>query len=88
MGSKIVQTNYAVAPGEFIAEWLEDNSISLPEMAERMDIDQNALVALISGTMDLTDSIASKLETVTRIKARIWISYETTYRADKNRLTI
>lgn len=83
---KIAQTNYAVAPGEFIAEWMEDNNIGPSEMAERMGVDKNNLVTLVAGAADLTDSLASKLETVTGIKARVWLSYESTYRADKARL--
>lgn len=86
MESKVVQTNYAVAPGEFVAEWSEDNNIGLPEMAERMGIPEESLVALLEGTTDLTDTLASKLETATGIKARIWLSYEATYRADMARL--
>lgn len=88
MGSKIARTNYAVAPGEFVAEWMEDNAISLSEMTERMDITKESLSALLAGTTDLTDSLAAKLETVTGIKARIWLSYESTYRADKVRLNV
>lgn len=83
---KVAQTNYAVAPGEFVTEWLEDNNIGPSEMAERMGIDKNSLVTLLAGGADLTDFLAVKLEIVTGIKARIWLSYEATYRADKARL--
>lgn len=88
MGSKIARTNYAVAPGEFVAEWMEDNTISLSDMSEHMDITERNLIDLIDGTAHLTDSLATKLETVTGIKARIWLSYESTYRADKVRLNV
>ena len=88
MGSKIARTNYAVAPGEFVAEWMEDNTISLSDMSERMGITEKSLIALLDGTADLTNTLAATLEKVTGIKARIWLSYETTYRADKVRLNV
>ena len=85
MVHKEVQTNYAVAPGEYVTEWLEDNHLSRAELAARMDIPEEHLADLIAGD-NLTDLLALKLETGTGIRARIWLRYEAAYRADLARL--
>lgn len=79
------ETDYAVPTGEFIEEWLEENSMSQAELGRRMDVSPKHVSKLIAGAR-LTETVAMKLELVTGIPARIWLSYEATYRADIARL--
>lgn len=79
------ETDYAVPTGEFIEEWLEENDMSQAELARRLDVSPKHVSKLIAGAR-LTETVAMKLELVTGVPARIWLSYEATYRADIARL--
>jgi HTH-type transcriptional regulator/antitoxin HigA len=79
------ETDYAVPTGEFIEEWLEENAMSQAELARRLDVSPKHVSKLIAGAR-LTEAVAMKLQLVTGTPARIWLSYEATYRADVARL--
>ncbi|OIH83515.1 hypothetical protein BLJ79_15760 [Arthrobacter sp. UCD-GKA] len=78
-------SDYAVPTGEFIEEWLEENNMSQAELARRLNVSPKHVSKLIAGAR-LTETVAMKLELVTGVPARIWLSYEATYRADIARL--
>lgn len=78
-------TDYAVPTGEYLVEWLEESQTSQAELARRMGISAKHVSKLISGS-PLSAEVATKLELVTGVPARIWLSYEATYRADVARL--
>lgn len=80
-------TDYAVPTGEYIAEWLEESGISQAELARRMGVTPKHVSKLLAGA-PLTPDVATKLELVTGIAARIWLSQEATYRADVARLSL
>ncbi len=79
-------TNYAVATGEFIAEWLEENGLKQSDLARRLGVSRKLVSELISGKARLSDSVAQNLELVTGVPARIWMNYEMLYRSDAARL--
>lgn len=81
----VIETDYAVHPGAFIREWLDENDMSQGELARRMDVSSKHVSKLLSGAR-LTEDVALKLELVTGIASRIWLSYEATYRADLARI--
>jgi HTH-type transcriptional regulator/antitoxin HigA len=80
-------TDYAVPTGDFILEWMEDHGLSQAEMARRLGVSPKHVSKLLTGA-SLTPEVATKLELVTGIAARIWLSYEATYRADVARLAM
>lgn len=80
-------TDYAVPTGEYIAEWLEESGSSQAELARRMGVTPKHVSKLLGGA-PLTPDVATKLELVTGIAARIWLSQEATYRADVARLSL
>ncbi|GAC00405.1 putative Xre family DNA-binding protein [Gordonia namibiensis NBRC 108229] len=79
-------TNYAVPTGEFIAEWLEENEMRPAELARRAGVSRKHISELIHGKATLSFDVAESLEIVTRVPARIWMNYESQYRADVARL--
>ena len=80
-------TDYAVAPGEFIRDWIEENEVSQAWLARQLGVSRKHVSMLLSGAR-LTEDVALKLELVTGISARIWLSYEATYRADVARIAL
>lgn len=79
-------TNYAVATGEFIAEWLEENGLKQSELARRLGVSRKLVSELIAGKARLSDSVAQNLEFATGVPARVWMNYELLYRSDAARL--
>jgi len=78
--------DYAVAPGEHIQEWLDDQGINAAELARRLDVTPKHVSELLSGKAPLSATVALGLERVTGIPARIWNRFEAGYREDVARL--
>ena len=81
-----VQPNYAVATGEHIEEWMEDNGMNAAELARRLDVSPKHVSLLLRGKVALSAEIALGLERVTGVPARWWLGLEALYQADKARL--
>ena len=80
------QTNYAIAPGEFLAEWLEEQRLSQAELARRMDVSPKHVSTLINGAT-LTPDTALKLARATGSSVKYWLGLEAKHRADLVRIT-
>ena len=78
--------DYAVSPGDHIAEWLDDQGINAAELARRLDVTPKHVSELLSGKAPLSATVALGLERVTGIPARIWNRFEAGYREDLARL--
>ena len=78
--------DYAVAPGQHIQEWLDDQAINAAELARRLDVTPKHVSELLSGKAPLSATVALGLERVTGIPARIWNRFEAGYREDMARL--
>lgn len=78
--------DYAVSPGDHIAEWLEDHGLNAAELARRLDVTPKHVSELLSGKAPLSASVALGLERVTGIPARIWNRFEAGYREELARL--
>ncbi|MHA7227816.1 ImmA/IrrE family metallo-endopeptidase [Glutamicibacter soli] len=85
MTTNKVMTNYAVAPGEYIKEWLEDEDRTQASLARDLGVSPKHVSKLINGAV-LTPELAMKLELVTSIPAKNWLALEAQYRADQARL--
>lgn len=82
-----VQPDYAVPTGEFIAEWMEDNSVNAAELSRRLGVSRKHISELLSGKASLSHDLALALERVTGVPARIWNQYEALYQEDRARLS-
>lgn len=79
------KTSYAVPTGEFIAEWLDDHTMSRAELARRAGVSRKHITMVIAGA-PVTPDFATKLELVTKVPAHRWLALEAQYRADIERL--
>lgn len=74
------QTYIATPPGVTIKEQLNDRGMSQKEFAIRMDMSEKHISKLINGDVQLTPSVALKLEMVLGIPSNFWLSLEAVYR--------
>ncbi len=80
------ETNYAVAPGEYIEEWLEDNHRSSSWLACQIGATPKYMADLLAGSSMMSLCTADSISRVTGIPGRVWMGYERQYRADVERL--
>lgn len=79
------ETDYAVPPGEFLRDWLEETSTTQQQLANNLGVSRKHVSALLSGAT-LSADIAAKLALVTGYSSRWWLRIESQYQADKARL--
>lgn len=79
-------TNYAVAPGEYLAEWLENTGHTQLEAANRLGVSRKQVNEIVNGRAPITADSAFKLERLTGIAADVWLRMEMQYRADLARI--
>ena len=81
-------TNYAVAPGEFLQEWIEEegHGITQAELAQRLGVSRKLVNEILNGKAPITPETALKLDRVTSIPSSAWLLYEAQYRDDLTRL--
>lgn len=82
----IAQRNYTVAPGEYVTEWLEENAITMEELAFALGVNETYTTDLIEGKIPINEEIALALEKLTGIPVKRWAVLDATYWADKARL--
>lgn len=79
-------TNYAVAPGEYLEEWIEDQGLSQQRVADLLGCSRKQVNEIINGRAPVTSDTAMRLERVVGIPADSWLRYEAAYRADLARI--
>ena len=82
----ILQRNYAVAPGEYVTEWLEENSITMGELAFALGVNETYTTDLIEGKIPINEDIAKALEKLTGIPVKRWAILDATYWKDRARI--
>ena len=75
-----IHSDLAIAPGEYLAEVLEDLGMSQAELARRMGRPNQAINEIVKGTKAITSDTALQLEKVTGVPAYLWINLEEVYR--------
>ncbi|MDQ1115388.1 HTH-type transcriptional regulator/antitoxin HigA [Microbacterium testaceum] len=79
-------TDYAVAPGQYLDEWLEESSLTQQEAANRLGVSRKHVNEIVNGRAPVTPETALKLERLTGIPADSWVRFEARYRLDLARL--
>lgn len=74
--------DYAVSPGDFIREWMDEHGVGVSEMARRLSVSDEIVTGLLSGDEPVTPQLAARLEHVTETPARLWERTEAIYRED------
>lgn len=78
-----VFTDYAVSPGEYLDEWIEDNYLTVEKVAEESGLTVDELNAFLSDNPSpMTINLAVSLFEVTGIRVEHWLSLEALYRSD------
>jgi HTH-type transcriptional regulator/antitoxin HigA len=80
------EPNWAVAPGETLAEWAEEHDPEHQQLVELYGGDREGVDALLCGRRELAPDDALSLERLTQIPATFWLAMEANYRADLARL--
>lgn len=80
-------TNYAVAPGEYLEEWIEDQGLSQQHVADLLGCSRKQVNEIVNGRAPITSDTAIRLERVVGIPADSWLRYEAAYRADLARIS-
>lgn len=79
-------TNYAVAPGEYLGEWIDDEGLSQQAVADLLGCSRKQVNELVNGRAPVTQETAIRLERVVGIPVDSWLRYEAAYRADLARI--
>lgn len=77
---RVWQLDWTVAPGEILAEALEERGMSQSELARRMDRPVKTVNEIVNGKAAITPETALQLQLVIGISARLWNGLETQYR--------
>lgn len=72
--------DYAVPPGETLAETIDALGMSQRDLAERTGLTEQSINRIIKGTQPISRETAEKLELVTSVPAAMWNSLEASYR--------
>lgn len=81
-----MSASYAVAPGMYLQEWIEEVSVTQQEAADRLGLSRKTVNGIIKGTQPVSQETAIKLERVTSIPRDAWLRFEAKYREDLARL--
>ena len=73
------EPDYAIPPGELIAEFIEEQGMTQVELARRLGVTAKHLNQLIGGSASLSNELAIALERVTGTPARFWNSLEANF---------
>lgn len=79
-------TNYAVAPGEYLGEWIDEQDLSQQRVAELVGCSRKQVNEIVNGRAPVTSDTAVRLERLTGIPVDSWLRYEAAYRADVARI--
>jgi plasmid maintenance system antidote protein VapI len=78
--------DWTSAPGDTIADILEERSLSASDLAQRIACSPDEANALLQGRLALTRDIASRLETAFGVPTSFWMAREDMYRHQLERL--
>lgn len=79
-------TNYAVAPGEYLEEWIDEQGLSQQRVADLLGFSRKQVNEIVNGRAPITHGTAIRLERVVGIPVDAWLRYEAAYRADRARI--
>ncbi len=83
----MIATNYAVAPGAYLEEWIDEEGLSQQQVADLLGSSRKLVNEIVNGHAPITSETARRLERVVGIPAESWLQYEAAFRADLARIT-
>ena len=76
------KTYIATPPGATIKEMMEDREITTSQLAVRLEESEDFVRKLLDGDIDLTETLAQRIERATGIPAYFLVNLERFYRED------
>lgn len=73
------EPDYAVVPGEILVEYLQARGMSRAELSRRCGCSPKLVSEIVSGKASIKPMMATRLETVLRVKASIWLGIQARY---------
>lgn len=80
--------DYATPPGLILEEFIQDNNISREDAASILGISMDSLERLENGGLPVDLNLAEKLEYLTGMSEKTWLTMEATYHNDLKRLKL
>ena len=77
--------NFAIHPGETVAELMKVNNWNNRELATRIELDQNTVGKIISGKDDISNFVATKLGIVFGLRPSFFVNLQALYTESKIR---
>jgi HTH-type transcriptional regulator/antitoxin HigA len=74
------EPDFAVAPGEMLAEVLEEQYMTQADLARRLGVSTKHVYQVINGAAPVSSELAIALERVTGVAAGLWNGLEANYR--------
>jgi len=81
-----IYSDIAIPPGKILLDAIKALSISLDELARRMDRPIQELTSIIEGKKEITAGTAAQLEDVLGTPAHIWLNLERGYQLNRLRV--
>lgn len=78
--------NYAISPGEILADELEMRSMSQKELSKRTGITEKHIISILKAKASITPETAIKFERAIGMPADYWLNLESNYQETKARL--
>lgn len=81
-GRPVFQTSYAVPPGEFLLEMIEEGRLTRDDLRHSLDLSTDEVIDLLSGSRPIDAADAACLASVSGTPASRWLDLESTYEQD------
>lgn len=78
--------NYAIAPGEILADELEVRAMSQKELSKRTGLSEKHIIAILKAKASITPETALKFERAIGMPVDYWLNLESHYQETKARL--
>lgn len=78
--------NYAISPGEILADELEIRSMSQKELSKRTGISEKHIISILKANASVTPETAIKFERAIGMPADYWLNLESHYQETKARI--
>ena len=73
------EPDYAVLPGDILAEYLRARGMSRAELSRRCGCSPKLVSEIVSGKAPIKPMMATRLEMVLQVKAGIWLGVQARY---------
>ncbi len=80
--ARAFQPDYTSAPGETLADLLEQTGMTQTELSQRLGVSLKHVNQVVKGTASISAELALGLEKVLGVSAAFWLTRESLYRAD------